>query len=106
MPKKKTELQKAIGKLISEIQKHWGDEIHQVNADFSFNVMDSAHDLLQARTPEKVRELLGPLTVAQYLGEVWVQGHPSVKAKIFDVENLLIKDEVYRPTDQSGQSDF
>lgn len=90
MSKKKTELQKAIGKLISEIQKHWGEEIHEANADFSLDVMDSAHNLLQAGTPERVRALLGPLTVAQYLGEVWVQRHPSVKEKIFDIEAILI----------------
>ncbi len=89
MPKKKTELQKAAGKLISAIQKEWGDMLGEENAEFSENVMDAAHDLLQAGTSEKIKELLGAMTIKQYLGEVWVQGHPKVKPAISALEDQL-----------------
>ncbi|WP_221795148.1 hypothetical protein [Oceanobacter mangrovi] len=89
MPKKKTDFQKAAGKLISAIQKEWGEELSEPNAEFSEDVMDAVHDLLQAGTLEKAREVLGPMTVRQYLGDVWVQSHPSVKPAISVIEDLL-----------------
>lgn len=89
MAKKKSDFQKAAGKLISAIQKEWGDELGNSNAEFSQNVMDAAHDLLQAGSTEKARELLGAMTVRQYLGEVWVQAHPSIKPAISAIEELL-----------------
>ena len=91
MPRKKTELQKAIGRLISAIQKEWGEQIGEPHAGFSEEVMHSAHDLLQAGSVEEVKKVLGPLTVRQYLGEVWVQAHPKVKPAILVVEDLLSK---------------
>ena len=91
MPRKKSEIQKATGKLISAIQKEWGDSLGEPNAEFSENVMDNAHDLLQAGSVEGIKKLLGPMTVRQYLGEVWVQAHPNVKPAILAVEDLLNK---------------
>lgn len=92
MPKRKTDIQKAAGKLISVIQKEWGEALGEDNAEFSENVMDAAHDLLQAGTKEKIKELLGTLTVKQYLGEVWVQGHPNVITAVSNLEELLNKE--------------
>ncbi len=89
MPKKKSDFQRAVGKLISAIQKEWGDQLGNPNAEFSENVMNAAHDILQAGSPEKARELLGPLTLRQYLGDVWVQAHPNVKPAISAIEDLL-----------------
>lgn len=92
MPKKKTEVQRAAGKLISAIQKEWGDVLGEENAEFSENVMDAAHDLLQAGTREEVKELLGGMTIKQYLGDVWVQGHPRVKPAIQALQDQLDKE--------------
>ena len=91
MPRKKSDLQKAAGKLISAIQKEWGEDLGELHADFSEKVMDSAHDLLQAGSIVEVKKILGSLTVRQYLGEVWVQAHPSVKPAIQVIEELLDK---------------
>lgn len=93
MARKKTEIQKAAGKLISAIQKEWGDELGESNAEFSENVMDTAHNLLQAETAERMKEVLGPMTIYQYIGEVWIQGHPRVKTAILSLEVLLYGDE-------------
>ena len=89
MPKKKTELERAAGKLISAIQKEWGNEAGEPNVDFSARVMDSAHELLQADGPQAVKELLGSLDVRQYLGDVWVRRHPSVMPAVVDFEEAL-----------------
>ena len=91
MPKKKTELERAAGKLISAIQKEWGKETGESNVDFSERVMDSAHDLLQADGPLAVKELLDSLDVRQYLGDVWVQRHPSVMPAVVAYEEALEK---------------
>jgi hypothetical protein len=92
MPKKKTDLQRAAGKLISAIQKEWGTETGEPNVDFSERVMDSAHDLLQADGPHAIKELLGARTVRQYLGDVWVQRHPSVMSAVVAFEEALEKE--------------
>ena len=92
MPKNKTEVQRAAGKLISQIQKVWGNELGVTNADFSENVMDSAHDLLQAKTAQDIEKLLDTKSVRQYLGDIWVQKHPSVKLAIERLESAIKKD--------------
>ena len=88
---KRSEFQKAAGKLIAVIQREWGEELENSNAEFSEKVMDSAHDILQAGSPEKARELLGSLTIRQYLGDVWVQSHPAVMSAILAVEDTMNK---------------
>lgn len=89
MPKKKTDLQKAAGKLISAIQKEWGEDLGGSCAEFSEEVMSAAHTLLQAASAEEMAAVLGPKSVRQYLGDVWVQKHPSVKPAIESLEFLL-----------------
>ena len=93
MARKRTGLQKAVGKLISAVQKEWGEELGEPHAEFSEDVMDRAHDLLQAGTSEEVRKILGPRTVSQYLGEIWLQGHPNVKQFVAAFEELLKDDQ-------------
>lgn len=70
---------------MSEIQKNWGDKIGETNSDFSLDVMDAAHNLLLAETAEGIKEVLNRLTITQYLGDVWVQGHPTVKEQIRNI---------------------
>ena len=96
MPKKKSELQKALGKLISEIQKEWGKELGESNAEFSERVMNLGHDLLQAGSVENIKKTLGHMTIRQYLGEIWIQAHPHVKPTITIIEKLL------KPTHTKG----
>lgn len=88
MPKIKSDFEHAAGKLISAVQKEWGDELGNPNAEFSQNVMDAAHDLLQAGSVEKAREILGAKSIRQYLGEVWVQAHPNIKPAVLALENI------------------
>ncbi|WP_372176855.1 hypothetical protein ACCQ23_15005 [Xanthomonas axonopodis pv. phyllanthi] len=89
MKKNKSETARAIGKLISSIQKEWGDELGCGNADLTENVMGAAHKLLQAETSGKLQDELAQLNIRQYLGDLWVQSHPSVKPAIAAVENSI-----------------
>jgi len=90
MPKQTTELQKALGKLISVIQKEWGEQLGETHAaELSEDVMDLAHKLYQAKTAEGIKKILGSLTIRQYLGDLWVQAHPNVKTAIQSVEDEL-----------------
>lgn len=92
MPKNKTELQRAVGKLISSIQKEWGNELGEPDAEFSEAVLNAAHDLLPAGTADDMKRILGSRTVRQHLGDLWVQKHPRVKPAIEAIE-FLLKDE-------------
>jgi hypothetical protein len=103
MPRKRSELQVAAGKLILAIQKEWRKESGESTSGFSENVMYAAHDFLQAGTLDGIRKLLGPMSVQQYLGEVWVQRHPNVKPAIAVIEGLINRNsEDNTPEDRQG----
>lgn len=48
MPRDRTSLEKAAGKLISAIQKEWTAELGEPQADASEATMHASHSLLQA----------------------------------------------------------
>ncbi|TVT48263.1 MAG: hypothetical protein FHP92_06405 [Denitromonas halophila] len=89
MTRKRTGAQTAAGKLISAIQKEWGNELGDDTAQFTETVMDLAHELLQKRTPERMRILLKNRTLTEYLGELWVNHHPSTQPAIAALEKEL-----------------
>lgn len=51
--------------------------------------MSAAHGLLQAKTAERMKEIIGSKTINQYLGDIWVQKHPEVKLAITRLQALL-----------------
>lgn len=89
MPKRRTSYELAAGKLISAIQKVWGAQVGTGASDFSEDVMNAAHRLLQARTPEAASQLMGPLSVEQYLGDLWVRRHPAVRPLVNELQAHL-----------------
>ncbi|MCZ4303194.1 hypothetical protein O4G98_00460 [Zoogloeaceae bacterium G21618-S1] len=89
MTNKRTGAQMAAGKLISAIQKEWGNELGDAIAQSTEKVMDLAHELLQERTPERMRILLKNRTLTEYLGEHWVKHHPSTESAIAALEKEL-----------------
>lgn len=86
MTKNRTSLEAAAGKLISSVQKEWGADLGESIAEAGEDVMDKAHELLQAAKAERLPQLLGSRTVAEFLGELWIQRHPSVKAAVSSLE--------------------
>ena len=89
MPVQKSELKKALGRLVSAIQKEWHEEAGENYAEKSEKVMYAAHDLLQAETTDLVQSTLGALSVEQYLDAAWVSAHPNVHDAIALVEKQL-----------------
>jgi hypothetical protein len=94
MPKEKTKTEAAAGRLISAIQKEWNAELGEPGASLSENVMYSAHDLLQARTSESIRSVLGSNSVTEFLGKTWVTRHPAVLPAIAALEQAIASDQV------------
>ena len=76
---RRTPLEAAAGKLISAIQKEWGEEAGRPESAVSEEVMHASHALLQAATREgSIASALGARTVAEFLGAQWVHEHPKV----------------------------
>ena len=87
MPAKKTEVRKAAGKLVSAIQKEWGDELDDPGAVVSETVMHNCHALLHANTAEELQKILNGRSVEEFLGIHWVKAHPTVKPFIRKLES-------------------
>ena len=82
-------IEKSAGKLISSIQKEWGLVLGEDCATESEDVMDKAHDILQASKNDGVVQLLDGRSISEYLGSVWVKKHPAVIQYINSVKALL-----------------
>ena len=81
MPKKKTDIQKASGKLVSTIQREWGTDPRGPCAEFSEDVLTAAHTLLHAASADEMSEILDSKSVRQYLGEAWGAKAPIRQAR-------------------------
>lgn len=90
MPRSRTPLEIAAGKLTSSIQRQWSDEAGEPNADISENVMHRSHLLLQAAKHGSIASVIGTGTVSDFLGKRWVQAHPNVWPHIQVLEALEI----------------
>ena len=88
MTKQRTKLEMAAGKLISAIQKEWGNELGESVSDINEDVLGKGHEILQAAKNNCVKKLLNGMSTTQYLGDVWVRKHPQVEQDIvkFDIE--------------------
>ena len=88
MPRPRTPLEAAAGKLIAALQKEWGNELGQPWAARSEAVMHSAHAPLQAASKEgSIAGVIGPGSVRTFLGWEWVDAHPAVLPYIANLED-------------------
>lgn len=83
MPRKRSPVGIAVGRLILALQK----ECEAVGGDpdaalAARKVMDRAHRLLEAAQTASVSSLLDGRSVAEYLDPAWVETHPSVKPSV------------------------
>jgi hypothetical protein len=87
MPRDRTPLEKAAGKLISAIQREWTAELGEPEADASEAVMHASHSLLQAASASgSISRVIGVGSVSEFLGQVWVDAHPNVLPAIHALE--------------------
>ena len=89
MPKIKSISEKAAGKLISAIQNEWSKEAGLSVSEISENVMYKGHELLQARTANRMLEVLNGNSIEFYLGETWVRAHKSILPALRNLENSI-----------------
>ena len=89
MGRSRTESEIAAGKLVSAVQKVWGQYLGEPGAEVAEEVMNLAHELLKASSAQAMSEILGDRSVAQFLGETWVARHPSVNRAIDNLEATL-----------------
>ena len=82
MPRKRSPVAIAAGKLILAIQKERAAAVAQPDAALAQKVTDRAHTLLQAAHSASVSSLLDGRSVAEYLDPFWVQMHPSLEPSI------------------------
>jgi hypothetical protein len=75
MPKRRSDLQLAIGKLIVSVQQAWNDEIGLPEDEETLSVMYRCHSLLQAATVSDLTDFLKGRTVASYVGGLWLGSH-------------------------------
>lgn len=83
------ELGKALGKLIDELDRELMLAIVTGNPEEVVNVISKAHDLLLARTAKKLKVLLGPLNVRQYLGNLWVDKRIKVRQLADEIQKVI-----------------
>ena len=88
MPRHRTPIERAVGRLISAIQKEWVTETGEPAA-IAEHVMNRAHALLQVGSNESIAARLGAQSLTDYLGILWVRRHPSVLAAIEDLQFLI-----------------
>lgn len=90
MTKSRTSIERAAGILISSIQKEWSAQLGNVpEQDEAEVVLNRGHDLLQAKTRERIVELLKGGSVSEYLGSAWTNRHPMVGPSIAALEQEI-----------------
>lgn len=77
MPKERTPVEVAAGKLISAIQKEWLEHSGEPASEISEEVMHTSHELLLAAKAGSV-ERMSVRSITELLGPTWVQAHPRV----------------------------
>lgn len=82
MPRKRSPVAIAAGKVILALQKELEDVVGESDAALAQKVMYRAQILLRAAQSASVSSLLDGRSVAEYLDPVWVEMHPSVKPSI------------------------
>ena len=89
MPRNRTPLEKAAGKLIAAIQKEWVEEMGGPTSVASEQVMHASHSLLQAASATgSISSVVGTGSVSDFLGQSWVDAHPNVLPFIRTLEKL------------------
>jgi hypothetical protein len=89
MPRKRSHVAIATGRVILAIQKELEDVVGEPDAALAQKVMYRAHTLLRAAQSASVSNLLDGRSVAEYLDPVWVEMHPSVKPSILGLVAAL-----------------
>ena len=92
MPRTRSELERAAGLLISNIQAVWHEEAGEPKSASSETVMHKSHGLLAAAKTGSLAPELAGATIGEYLGTAWVAAHPQVWPAIKSLEHAARSD--------------
>jgi hypothetical protein len=90
MPRNRSPLEIAAGKLIVAIQKEWHAEAGEASSALTEKVMHSSHSLLSAAKAGSLASVVGSGSVSEFLGKQWVQAHPRVWPHIQVLEAVAL----------------
>ena len=90
MPRTRTPLEAAAGKLVSAISKEWSIEAGEASAELTEHVMHTPHSLLNAAKQGSIAGVVGSGTVSAFLGKQWVESHPNVWPSIYELERVAL----------------
>ena len=93
MPRKRSPVAIAAGKLILAIQKACEEGGGEPDAYLAQKVVYRARTLLRAAQSASVSNLLDGRSVAEYLDPAWVEMHPSVQPSILGLIAALREHE-------------
>ncbi len=98
MPRDRSPSSRAAGKLISEIQKVWGEALGTDAAEAAEEVMGRAHDLLRlADSPQELLQRLEGRSCMAYLGADWLKCHAVVLPAVQAFEHAVIESMPVNP---------
>ncbi|GLQ99395.1 hypothetical protein [Dyella mobilis] len=92
MPRDRSDLELAIGKLIVMVQREWQEECGDPEAKESLSVMYRCHDLLRAAKADELKDFLNGRSLAGYLGGLWLGTHPNVTPSVEAVAKAMAKE--------------
>ena len=93
MPRSRTEVQRAAGKLTSAIQKVWGEELGEAGAKVSEEALHISHTILQACSAGSLNQALAGRTISEFIGQTWVHRHRGVQAAIRVLEAAIVEEQ-------------
>lgn len=91
MPRNRSDLELAIGRLIVKVQQAWNDECGSPEAEETMSVLCRCHNLLQAAKAGELTDALKGRTLAGYIGGLWLGIHPKVAPSVEEAAKAMAK---------------
>lgn len=92
MPRSRTEVEQAIGRLIVVVQREWTDAMGEPGVAVSEEVLHNCHALLVAAKHGRLEQEMQGRSVAEILGLSWVRLHPGVVPAVKELETAISRE--------------
>jgi hypothetical protein len=89
MPRNRTRLKIAGGRLVSAVQKVWLHRIGTEQAATAEAAMNRAHVLLEGIREKRLKAILDGKSPRDYLGRDWVSRHATVERAVGELEAAI-----------------
>jgi hypothetical protein len=89
MPRNRSQVEIAAGKLTSAIQKEWASELGDASAPESERVLHKCQALARSIIEQSHETELAGRTISDYLGTAWLGEHPAVRPAIAALESAI-----------------